>query len=56
MTPESESTVEDIREYFMAAVVTYQKYFTKCYGISITPLNPEKIYSKEQVEMHCRVE
>ncbi len=56
MSPDSENIAEDIRAYFIAAVVTYQKYFTKCHGVSITPLNPEKIYNKEQLEMHGRVE
>ncbi|EGQ8006884.1 hypothetical protein G5Y06_004536 [Vibrio parahaemolyticus] len=56
MTEESQSLADDIRAYYTSATITYQKYFTKCHGVSITPLKADKIFSKEQLELHKRVE
>ncbi|MEC6832064.1 hypothetical protein VXS06_09845 [Photobacterium toruni] len=51
-----EDICRSIRANFIAAVVTYQKFFTKCHGISITPLKPEKIYTAEQQDIHGRID
>ncbi|WP_077285775.1 hypothetical protein [Cognaticolwellia aestuarii] len=54
-TDESEKFARDTRAYFTSACVTYFKFFTHGFGMSVK-VDANKIYDKSQLEIHNSVE
>jgi len=55
VTPEVEKIYRKCRAYYTSAVVTYFKFFTRCYGMVVKP-KADVLYSASQLETHKELE